>query len=399
MKINSFTIENFRTFRDKTHLELSDINIFIGSNSAGKSNIIEFLKFIRDLSSGTWSRPFTELTFDRNNNPISFEIELELDDGEIESIVNHITTPKNIGNYKKDNLFKTIKYTAKVNSQRCLDEHLYVWAMDRYVRVIQYLFTPPHKIERLLLHIDRHYHSNNGDTSGFLSQGMSLRNESNEITVGIFSPQMSDVHTDFFIVGMMKKFFQNIRIFDAFRRANPEFKGSEKRILHETGENVNEVMSTMLGDDRNLFDDIMKNYDKILGTQFTVNVPLAPSNEYHIVTIKEKGLETQTDFRNMSTGLHQALILILAIKQSKKDEMICIEEPEINLHSSAQKRLFKLIFDHSKTNQFFITTHSPIFTRLGNEFKTYLVTRTNGISEIITIEKDDQLRFVRQQIL
>jgi len=38
MKLKSITLENFRSFREKVAIsDLSDVNIFIGGNNAGKS--------------------------------------------------------------------------------------------------------------------------------------------------------------------------------------------------------------------------------------------------------------------------------------------------------------------------------------------------------------------------
>lgn len=401
MKIHRLFFENFRTFRDKTEFgKLSSVNTLIGANSAGKSNVIEFLKFLRSLAENKWSRPFSELTFDRKDDPIYFEIELELEDDEIDELVKNIPNAPNIGDYKKEELFKFVKYTAQVSSTRCLDERLYVWARDLYVHVIYHLYTPQNNtLERKLVNMNTHFDSERGDISGFLSKSPAGGSNINTADLGILHPVINTVLTEYFLASKIQDFFKNIKIFGAFRKANTTYQGDQKRILLESGENVIEVMSTILGDDRETFDDIMKNYNEILGSNLTVNVPLAKtSNDIHTVTIKEEDLESQTDFLNMSTGFHQALILVLAIKQASKNQIICIEEPEIHLHSSAQKRLFKLIFDQSKTNQFFITTHSPIFTRTGSESNTFLITRNGGISELMLIEKHNQLKFIRQQI-
>jgi predicted ATPase len=59
------------------------------------------------------------------------------------------------------------------------------------------------------------------------------------------------------------------------------------------------------------------------------------------VTIKieeEGGLASQIDLGNMSYGLQQILILLLAIMETEINETVCIEEPEIHLHATSQKR-------------------------------------------------------------
>ncbi len=61
MFIKSIELENFRSYKEQVVIpELSHVNIFIGPNSAGKSNIIEALKYLKALISGKQSRPFTD---------------------------------------------------------------------------------------------------------------------------------------------------------------------------------------------------------------------------------------------------------------------------------------------------------------------------------------------------
>lgn len=47
--IQSLTIENFKSIKKLTKFELRNINIFIGSNGAGKSNFLSFFNLLRNL--------------------------------------------------------------------------------------------------------------------------------------------------------------------------------------------------------------------------------------------------------------------------------------------------------------------------------------------------------------
>jgi predicted ATPase len=44
MKINTITIENYKSIKKLEQLELTNLNILVGSNGAGKSNFISFFK-------------------------------------------------------------------------------------------------------------------------------------------------------------------------------------------------------------------------------------------------------------------------------------------------------------------------------------------------------------------
>lgn len=404
MKIHRLVIQNFRSFRDSTELgKVNKVNTFVGANNAGKSNVIEILSFLRSLANNKLSRDYSEFTFDRNKKPINIEIEFELDEPERRNIIDSITTPNSIAgiDLTKEDIFKFLKYQANVGEQRCLDESLYAGYRDQYIHIVYYLWTGKNNnlVERRFANINGHFH-NRGSMDGFLQLQPSTVMNTNSNVTGIFEPHGNDLLglVEMTIIIMIKEFFKKIRIFGAHRKAEPKYEGGEKRRLLESGENLIEVMSTMLGDNRGVFDAVMKQYSEIIGHPLVVNVPLAESEQHHTVTIEEDGLMTQTDFRNMSTGLHESLILILAIYQARPFEVICIEEPEIHLHSSAQKRLFRFICTHALTNQFFITTHSSIFTGLDSWVSTYLVTRSEGNSQISLIEKESELKFIKQQL-
>ena len=48
MKIEKIEVENFKCF-DHIKLELNNFNVIIGKNASGKSNIINIIKFIKDM--------------------------------------------------------------------------------------------------------------------------------------------------------------------------------------------------------------------------------------------------------------------------------------------------------------------------------------------------------------
>ena len=66
-----------------------------------------------------------------------------------------------------------------------------------------------------------------------------------------------------------------------------------------------------------------------------------------------------------SDGMGEGIVSIFAIVDSlydsKKDDVIVIDEPELSLHPALQKRVFALISEFSKDRQIIISTHSPYF--------------------------------------
>lgn len=403
MKLHRLSFENFISFEENADLgNIKPISVFTGSNSAGKSNIIEIFSFLRKMVMHNWSRSFKDLTFDRNKKPIKIELEFELDESERKKAIDIIPTPPELAgiDLSKEDLFKYVKYKSVIGEPRCIEEDLYLWARDQYVHIIHHLWTQDtNSIERRYANVAGHFHSG-GSIQGFLKLQPSEKNDSSGNALGILEPSedLAKHHPEYIISLMIQDFLKKIRILGAHRKVKHNFTGNAKWKLDESGENLIEVMSTILGEDPTDFAQIMKEYGEIVGTKFAVTVPPIPDQNFHTIKLGEHGLTTKTDFLNISAGLHEVLILILAIKKAEPDEIICIEEPEIHLHSSSQKRLIKYIQNHVDKNQFFITTHSPIFTGIENELNTYLVTKTQGKSNLLLIEKEDQLKFIKQQL-
>jgi predicted ATP-dependent endonuclease of OLD family len=74
------------------------------------------------------------------------------------------------------------------------------------------------------------------------------------------------------------------------------------------------------------------------------------------------------DQSHTSEGLGEGIVSIFAIidsiYDSKSGDMIVIDEPELSLHPSLQKRLLELVLRFSQDRQIVISTHSPYFVDL-----------------------------------
>lgn len=88
---------------------------------------------------------------------------------------------------------------------------------------------------------------------------------------------------------------------------------------------------------------------------------------------------------SLGTGVHEVIILAAAAT-TLNNSILCIEEPELHLNPILQRKLLKYLSDKT-SNQYFITTHSPaIMDTQGAEI--YHITQSDGESKVTRATSD-----------
>lgn len=103
-------------------------------------------------------------------------------------------------------------------------------------------------------------------------------------------------------------------------------------------------------------------YDAILG-RVLLNPPrwYVEKNAQNLYYIKVTGASASHSGEGLGQGALSLLQIIDAIYDAPEGELIAIDEPELSLHPTAQRRLAALIAEYATNRQIVIATHSPYF--------------------------------------
>lgn len=127
---------------------------------------------------------------------------------------------------------------------------------------------------------------------------------------------------------------------------------------------------------------------------------LSPLPEWTIEASSDSNLYLEFSFegiKHSSKGAGDGYINIFnivdALYDSRENNVILIDEPEISLHPDLQRKLFSLLVEYSKNKQIIISTHSPYFAdwKLFSE-KSKIIRFKKTDNDIETFELTDETR-------
>ena len=319
--IDGISIKGFRSFgaSEEKIGDLAQINIFIGKNNCGKSNVLRFLELMGHLREPDPLLDYSMATADK-----TITVGLQV---------------KRTG-YTAD-LFKAI--TKPFGPE-------WVKSFPEFAEAVWFYFSVKKELRPTNRGLD--------DFRDLILQRCSpaytnaLTSQMCNYTGGAPEQRAKDISER--IHALVRLQFP-VHLVGAFRRisdgGNQPLSGSglinELRKLRDP-----ELTNYTSGKQR--FAKIISFVGKILGEPDAVlEIPAGKDEIY--VSIRGKVLPLES----LGTGIHELIILAAAVTIID-GALFCIEEPEIHLHPELQKKFVQYIYQNT-TNQYFISSHSNAF--------------------------------------
>ena len=372
MHLEKIYVQNYYSYKHYTEIkDIKNINYFIGSNGSGKSNLQKcfgmfynmFQKYQIDHKNSTYNMDEnTELL-------IGFVLNLEQDE------FKKYATP-----YRKfDNIdVQKISIEKLFKNSSPISEKLVFTNKDGAKNVFTKKNGDIHTISPNE-YFNRNYNIMPSDpNSTILNVAAYLEN--------FFTDLYKELMSFFTITKMQND--RKVNPVGTIMDDIPEWINGEHytsyimKLIIERGEKLNRYI-----------DSIRTLSDKHI---LDISLDLTKSNSTNL-KIHMNDLPNPLGFNQLSSG--EKMVLLFALLKEHDGKILCIEEPELHLHSKFQKKLCDIIkkIPENTSKQIFIETHSPIFTGCGKHESTYLTHKFESISHITPIN-DSNIDIIKQEL-
>lgn len=322
MKLCSFTIENYRSIKKASKIEISNLTTIIGQNNEGKSNILKALNTafsiinkrrlitnsrfkiaVRDRMLYEWERDFpVDLQDSKGKGMTSFGLTFSLDEKERDELC------KTLGFYHLDEIL-SIKIEIGIQEKPaiiCLQKEL----VNYTEKVVNFI----------ALRITFNYIP-------------AVRTDSDAMEI-----VQSMVSSELRILENNEKYKKALETIEKLRM--PLMKSVSKNIkssLQEFLPNIKDV-TIEYGD-------------------YVKRRPLLREN---VEIVVDDGVPTNLEYKGDGVKSLVTMGLLKNRRQTELPSIIAIEEPESHLHPAAISRLKNIIEDLSRTSQIIVSSHNPL---------------------------------------
>jgi len=373
MKILQLDIEGFRSLK-KVSWKPGDLNVLIGPNGTGKSNLLRFLELMSISAQGrlgkyvqslggmepiVWNGEATTISF-------KFQARLQIPDSQ-EAAITYSVELERLG---WDSAYRVLR-------EILADYH----QVEIGKKKEPYKLLERNSLSRYIL--DEKRNTIDVERSSILQEETLLSAVSGTFSYNIFVRVFQSVLKSW-------KIYHDVQVHkDAIiRRA--AVAHSEKWVDAD-GQNLIQVLHTLYNGSRDFEKDIDAAMRAAFGDDFDKLVFPPAADQRIQLRVRWKSLKREQSAADLSDGTLRFLLLLAILANPEPSPLIAIDEPETGLHPSMLPIIAEHAVDAARRTQVIFTTHSPQFLEAFADTKptTTVAKWENGETILNTIEGDE----------
>lgn len=399
MYINSIKIKNYRNYED-FHMKFKEgLNVIIGANNAGKTNLLNAINLLKNLNIEIDDFNKNDLLKKYQNDykkeapsiQIEYEIfhEISEDDENDESIIKllpflGLDKINDVRNSQGD----TSKYliVANINLKYELNKK-YLKAYCDLVKNVNDLNEYLNCLELM----QKHYEWNicNGMDDSYIDK----KNISNIFKIDYIEAERNTNNVYSETKNEINKYIkeeENMKtVKDLANIVSEKMEEAVKEVLQKIDKVVNEDEKNEIGlKDGNVSIKQGIKYKPDISSGYQIDV--RDTTLEYIIPLSHNGV----GYNNL-INIYMLLKLV-ELRPGQDFRILCLEEPEAHLHPAMQYKLFKYIKkidDENKLNQqIFVTTHSSNITSVAGIENMYMIDYNRESNKIVNISLLEQLK-------
>ena len=371
MKITQLDIEGFRSLR-KVSWVPGDLNVIIGPNGTGKSNLLRFMELISISAQGRLGKYIQSLggmdpiVWDGVATAIKFAMETTPEGGEL--------GPER---YELGLARLGAGSSYKVDKELLINSH----KLRRGVERNPFKFLE--RVAKTAVIFDEREHT-------FTTPEEFVSDEESLLSIAS-GPFISNNY-----IPPFQRWLSSIAVYhdlhtnkDASVR-QPAISRMEKRVDPD-GQNLISVLHTLYTGDRNFKKDINSAMRAAFGDDFDELVFPPASDQRIQMRIRWKSLKREQSAAELSDGTLRFLFLLTVLASPSPAPIIAIDEPETGLHPAMLPLVAEYAVDAATRSQVILTTHSPQFLDafVGTIPTTTVAKWENGETTLQTLRGDE----------